>query len=441
MENRTMKTKIFSLALVALSLNACNEKDDNGINPANSALTACVDGARLAAITTQNYLTKQDGAWNDPNTWKDGIVPTAVNGVIEGTLNIDNIITYDGSVSGATFEFSGGTNINSQGGLTFVNTPSVTFRDGNLNINTYLETKAGTFTFKNGNINVNQHALLKAPGDIIFDNADGGINGTLHTGSDWNLINESIVIVNSNSKVFVTDDLNLTHSNINNNLTANCNQSDFWVGDNIFLHDAIKFQGKPTGIVGNGSLVLGGGSANGDGNVSAPYTQLFQNVWGAPGTYFSQVDHEATQITSSHKHPDYPNANPKILAPIYLWVKADPSFDKVYSCKKDPLPVVIVSFEAKYDGMTGVDVTWETSLEINNKEFRVVRVMACETFPKDGVVTDANRIEVVPANASHKYSVHYEVKNFGPHYFKLEQYDFDNTKSSSVWKSATVSGK
>jgi hypothetical protein len=98
-------------------------------------------------------------------------------------------------------------------------------------------------------------------------------------------------------------------------------------------------------------------------------------------------------------------------------------------CSGNPLPVELTSFTAKQTGASVV-LNWRTASEHNNAGFQIEEMKPC-----DSTFTAVKNVSSKAAggNSSHvnAYNTSVPVQNFGKHYYRLLQTDFDGTKSYS----------
>jgi len=91
-----------------------------------------------------------------------------------------------------------------------------------------------------------------------------------------------------------------------------------------------------------------------------------------------------------------------------------------------PLPMTLISFDAKLNSSKQVEVTWVTASEINNDYFTVQRSTDAHTFESIGNVDGAGNSTVT---LNYSYLDKYPLS--GVSYYRLKQTDFDGTVSYS----------
>lgn len=99
-----------------------------------------------------------------------------------------------------------------------------------------------------------------------------------------------------------------------------------------------------------------------------------------------------------------------------------------------PLPITLLSFDAKVDHNNDVKITWSTAQEINNDFFTIER-------SSDGLMWE--EIKTVPGSGDSKVVIDYVEFDHNPiwgkSYYRLKQTDFDRTSTHSKVVSVLVS--
>jgi hypothetical protein len=383
------------IALTALALNAC--KEDGDINPKEEIgkLTSCgeanVSRLNLKKARTKGeiFYTVKAGDWQDPTVWGGNQVP--YSGI--GAVIISHPVEYKGAV-GEDAIFYGSIEVQENGGLEIRTLNSFTV-SGDVSVSSYLSSD-GDFRQIGGTLSVIGGAILSSRKSITLSHSTyGTVEGILEAQKDLNINVYANITFKPSARVFVRDDLKMeSGSTLTNRVFSDCSEFQFTVGDTTIV-------GTPdVTINGSGSIYLGSlrGKPESDADESG-LTEIYSRVYGG----FAGVS--SSQVTSTLA------GGPILLSQP----DTRPGHTTHTSCPSNPLSVSLVSWEGKYLGNSKIELTWKTSSETDNKEFRIYQVNPCQDLK-----TDMKVIRTVKPNAKGEYSEIIEATKLGTYYFQLE---------------------
>ena len=107
------------------------------------------------------------------------------------------------------------------------------------------------------------------------------------------------------------------------------------------------------------------------------------------------------------------------------WATYNTFFTLGTTTSNNPLPVELIGFEAKGKG-TAIEISWETSAEINSDYFSVLKSTDGINFEEIGQIKAAGQSSELLDYLSIDYD-----PNFGTNYYKLVNYDFDGSFQES----------
>lgn len=112
----------------------------------------------------------------------------------------------------------------------------------------------------------------------------------------------------------------------------------------------------------------------------------------------------------------------------------------------NPLPISLVTFDATYEAGKGVQLTWKTASELNNKGFIIKRAIGNPDHFQT-IADYSTHHELVGKGTSdltHTYAIWDKETNLtsgAVHYYQLSQVNMDGTTSSFNMKAVSVNGQ
>lgn len=382
------------------------------------------------SVYAVNYYTSQDGSWSAATTWVSNNKP--------GTWfnNGDTVFINHNITLNQNFGFAGALIISSGSEL-------VGARNIQANSNSYIEVEG---TLEPNDLTLNSGNLLNDGGNIVVGN-NLTINGTgqlintgyLEVGNNFTNNSNSSPGLNSSGNMMVINNftnngngsVNFTSSsqlNVGNNLT---NNSDAVFDGNVYVDNDFIINGGTSVDVGASGIIEVNNSFTNHGNDFTINGALAVNNGGTntgniDGSGLLQIDGGYTNwgsiagnldVCSSDASTNPINTGNGVSGGASVCSNSGINFPITTPA---PLPVDLLSFNAKITQNNQVELAWVTASELNNDFFTIERsnedlnFIAIEYIPGAGTTNEIK-----------KYNYPDKEPIEGKSYYRLKQTDFD----------------